>query len=339
MFQLQSMPAAPCSQLEGKKTTKLGAAVFSDLRPGNIKTCALIRLRLELAVLPLNNNRMSRLPIFHVGTIGMALLVGVHSVPGKDAAATDGFKNPVVAQGQDPWVVRWRTNYYLCQSRSGSIWVNRSARLAEIGADHWKCVWRAPEGTGWSRQIWAPELHFLQGRWFIYVAADDGHNANHRMYVLEGHTNDPQASFAFKGKIASPSDRWAIDGTTLEMPDGKLYFVWSGWADKNDGPQNLYIASMKNPWTIDSRRTCISRPDQDWEMRDPPGINEGPETLWHDGHLFIIYSANGFWNDNYCLGQLTWTGGDVLDAKSWVKKTEPAFTARLMYLGPAIVPL
>src|SRR5580693_1527478 len=118
-----------------------------------------------------------------------------------DQAVNHAFTNPVARQGADPWVIRWQTNYYFCQSHSDGVWVNRAVRLEDIGADNWKCVWRAPVGTSWSKQIWAPELHFLQGRWFIYVAADDGNNANHRMYVLEGTSADPQAPFNFKGKI------------------------------------------------------------------------------------------------------------------------------------------
>ena len=251
-----------------------------------------------------------------------------------DPVRSDTFKNPVVARGQDPWVIYWRTNYYFCQSRPDGVWVNRAARLEDIGADHWKCVWRAPAGTAYSKQIWAPELHFLQGRWFIYVAADDGDNAHHRMYVLAGTSGDPQAPFRFQGKIAAPTDRWAIDGTVLKMPGGRLYFIWAGWPGTNDGVQNLYIAPMSNPWTISGRRVCISRPDRPWEQRDFPHINEGPETLWHDGKLFIIYSASAFWDDNYCLGQLTWTGGDVLDPKSWIKKPEPVFARTAGVLGP-----
>lgn len=250
------------------------------------------------------------------------------------AAVGHTFKNPVVAHGQDPWVIRWQTNYYFCQSRPDGVWVNRAARLEDIGVDHWQCVWRPPAGTAYSKQIWAPELHFLQGKWFIYVAADDGDNANHRMFVLEGTSADPQAPFNFKGKITAPTDRWAIDGTVLEMPDGKLYFIWAGWPGTNDGVQNLYLASMSNPWTINGPRVCLSQPDRPWEQRDFPHINEGPETLWHDGKLFIIYSASGFWDDNYCLGQLTWTGGDVLDSKAWLKNPEPVFKRTSDVLGP-----
>jgi len=272
--------------------------------------------------------------IFCFALISFLTSVEANSVLGDGELARQAFKNPVVGHGADPWVVRWQTNYYLCQSRPDGVWVNRSARLEDLGRDHWKCVWRAPANTAYAKQIWAPELHFLQGKWYIYVAADDGDNANHRMYVLAGSTAGTQTSFTFKGRIAAPTDRWAIDGTVLQMPDQKLYFIWSGWEGATDGVQNLYIAPMSNPWTISGERVCISHPDQKWEYHDSLRINEGPETLWHDGRLFVIYSANAFWDDNYCLGQLTWTGGDVLDPKSWVKKPEPVFAHTADVFGP-----
>jgi GH43 family beta-xylosidase len=258
---------------------------------------------------------------------------------GKKSHADDGevertFTNPVARYGADPWVIRRETNYYYCQSRLDGVWVNRASRLEDIGVDHWKRIWLAPPGTAWSKQIWAPELHFLAGKWYVYVAADDGDNANHRMYVLAGSSSDPQAPFRFVGKIAAPDDHWAIDGTVLQMPDQKLYFIWAGWPGTNDGVQNLYIAPMSNPWTINGPRVCISEPDRIWEQRDFPHINEGPETLWHDGHLFVIYSASGFWDDNYCLGELTWNGGDVLAANSWVKTPEPVFARTAEVFGP-----
>ncbi len=250
------------------------------------------------------------------------------------AGFANTFTNPVVGWGADPWVIRWQSDYYLCQSRFDGIWVNRASRLEDIGKDHWKCVWKPPKGTAYSKDIWAPEPHFLQGRWYIYVAADDGNNANHRMYVLEGTSINPQKPFILKSKIASLPDDWAIDGTILQMPNGKLYFVWSGWPGANNSTQNLYIAPMSNPWTIDGWRVCISQPDQAWEQHDSVHINEGPETLWHHDHLFIIYSANGFWDDNYCLGQLAWTGGDVLNPHSWRKKPQPVFERSADVFGP-----
>lgn len=253
-------------------------------------------------------------------------------------AADLTFTNPIVSHGADPWVIRWNSKYYYCHSiplagwKTG-IWINAATNLEDIGQGPEIRVWKPAPGTSHSSEIWAPELHFLQGKWYIYVAADNGDNATHRMYVLEGTSLDPQQPFVLKGKIAAPSDRWAIDGTVLEMPDGKLYFIWSGWAGTDNVAQNLYIAPMSNPWTISGPRVRISRPKYAWERNGMP-INEGPETLWHGKKVFIIYSASGYWTDDYCLGELAWNGGDVLDPKSWVKKPAPVFSRTATVFGP-----
>ena len=244
------------------------------------------------------------------------------------------FTNPVVASGADPWVIQWQGHYYLCQSRRGSIWVHKSVRLQDIGRGQATRVWTPPRGTAYSRELWAPELHYLRGKWYIYVAADDGNNANHRMYVLEGDARDPQAGFTFKGKIAAPTDRWAIDATVLEQSDGKLYLIWSGWEGFENVAQHLYIAPMSDPWTISGERVRISSPEHTWELHGTPLINEGPQVLRRGDRLFIIYSASGSWGDDYCLGQLSWTGGDVLNPKAWVKNPLPVFSRTHDVFGP-----
>lgn len=246
------------------------------------------------------------------------------------------FTNPIVSRGADPWIIRWNSKYYFCQSEPDhpdSVWLNAAVNLEDIGKGGWKCVWRSTQGTAYSKEVWAPELHFIRGKWYIYVAADDGDNFHHHMYVLEGTSIDPIQPFRLKGKIAAPEDRWAIDGTVLEMPDGKLYFIWSGWEGTDNIAQNLYIAPMNNPWTIDGPRVCLSRPGHLWERHGLP-INEGPEVLWHGNRLFVIYSASGMWTDDYCLGELAWNGGDVLDPKSWVKNPEPVFASSESVFGP-----
>src|SRR5687767_649238 len=91
------------------------------------------------------------------------------------------FTNPLY-KGADPCIVRRDGWYYLCQAGPGGrleIW--RSRTLTQRGER--RIVWTPPR-TGWNRaQIWAPELHYLRGRWYIYYAASNGRNSTHRMGV------------------------------------------------------------------------------------------------------------------------------------------------------------
>jgi GH43 family beta-xylosidase len=256
---------------------------------------------------------------------------GPAAVPGGPSAA---FANPLYA-GADPWVVRHGGQYYLCQAGPGraiSVW--KSPTLADRGMR--SIVWRAP-GSGWNRaEVWAPELHFLRGRWYIYYAACTGDNADHRMGVLESAGDDPLGPYADRGMLYTGDDistkrnnRWAIDGTVLEQQQ-KLYFIWSGWPDDRD-QQYLYIARMENPWTIASNRVRIcNNCDYVWERvgedRRQRGLNEGPAVLQRNGRVFLIYSCSGSWEPSYKLGMLyADESADPMDAKSWTKLNRPVF--------------
>ena len=241
--------------------------------------------------------------------------------------AQDTFTNPVDHSGQDPYVTYHEGYYYYAKSVNGSITVARTRSLTQLGGAAPVAVWTAPEGDcEYNQEIWAPELHFIDGRWYIYFAASNGMNATHRMYVLESDTDDPQGSYTFQGKLADPEeDFWAIDGTVLQY-GGEMYFIWSGWEKLLSGfPQNLYIAKMSDPCTLSSGRVLISQPEYDWEFGGGNGINEGPQVLEHDGQVYIIYSASGSSTDYYCLGQLSLVGTDPLDPESWSKKETSVF--------------
>lgn len=247
--------------------------------------------------------------------------------------AQQTITNPIAPVGQDPWVIQHEGYYYYCYSHDGSIWVNRHRLLQEACRFNGVKVWTPPEGEAYSRSLWAPELHLLNGTWYVYVAADDGRNESHRMYVLKSVTGDPMGDYEFAGKVSDPSDRWAIDGTVLEH-DGKLYFIWSGWEGDRDVQQDLYIALMADPQTIAGERITISVPEYEWEKVGRPLVNEGPQVLKHGDDVFIIYSASGSWTDDYCLGQLKLVGDDPLDPASWEKLPNPVFSSTDTVFSP-----
>lgn len=241
------------------------------------------------------------------------------------------FIDPLIAgPAADPWMIFHDGFYYFCESRdSRSIHIRKAKHFLDIGQDEGICVWTPPLRGLNSRNIWAPELHFINGKWFIYYAADDGRNANHRMWVLESRTSDPQGEYICRGSLET--DGWAIDGTPLLMEDGRMYFIWSGWPGKVDGQQNLYIAPMGNPWTLSAKRVLISEPTESWE-RYEMAINEGPQVLRRQGKLFIVYSASASWTAHYCLGMLELTGSNLLDRRSW-QKFGPVFEKNDYFWG------
>jgi GH43 family beta-xylosidase len=213
-------------------------------------------------------------------------------------------------------------------------------------------VWTAPD-TGWNRgNVWAPELHQIGGRWYIYYAAgptgpSDAPFINQRSFVLESTGADPLGPYVDRGMLYTGDDvgtrtdpKWAID-LTVQTIGGQLYAVWSGW-ERNTTiartPQHLYIARMSSPTAIASNRVRISSPDAAFERREDTNggldLQEGPEFLTRNGQTFIIYSTRESWLPAYRLGQLRLReGADPMDPASYVK-TGPVFQAAGNVYGP-----
>lgn len=254
---------------------------------------------------------------------------------------TETFRNPITESGADPFVVRFEDGYYYVYSADGGVFVSRADNIHHLRQDG-KCIFRPEEGKPYSRELWAPEIHFIDGDWYCYVAADDGVNANHHMYVLKSTDGRPDGAYEMVGMLDDGSGCWAIDGTVMPY-GGRLYFVWSGWESRENTHQNLYIAPMKSPTELAGARVLLSRPEYDWEKRGSgptksgkclPTVNEGPQILEKDGTVHVIYSAAGSWCRHYCLGMLTLRGGDPLNPADWVKCKEPVFVESEGTHGP-----
>jgi GH43 family beta-xylosidase len=251
------------------------------------------------------------------------------------------FTNPLLNSGPDPWITSRDRWYYYMNTTTVNLIVRKTRDITDLRNAQSKVVWNPPASGPYSKDIWAPEIHFVNGRWYIYFAADDhGDNHTHRIYAIENASGDPlSGEWTFKGKVSDPADKWAIDATVFDN-NGQWYMVWSGWPDDRDGTQNLYIAHMKNAWMIDGKRVRISTPNHNWEqigdIQRLPGspdpthvnINEGPEILQHGDRIFLTYSANACWTESYELGLLeAAASANLLDPKSWKKSPNPVFTS------------
>eukprot|EP01117_Protostelium_nocturnum_P014572 TRINITY_DN5551_c0_g2_i1.p1 TRINITY_DN5551_c0_g2~~TRINITY_DN5551_c0_g2_i1.p1 ORF type:complete len:330 (-),score=74.90 TRINITY_DN5551_c0_g2_i1:24-1013(-) len=214
----------------------------------------------------------------------------------------NGFYNPIIQKGADPWIISWKNRYYYCKSAGNSIEIWSSENL-----DNWeKSTKKTVHVPSHFTEIWAPELHLINNEFYIYVAADtEGKNERHRMFVFsaKNHAN-PMGEWELKGKLSTEDDNWAIDGTVFKFPgNNKLYFIWSGWSSPAlPKIQNLYIAELSNPFTVSSKRVLLRTPNQPWMKFEAFGINEGPEILIKGNRTFLIYSASASWTEHYCLG-------------------------------------
>ncbi len=251
------------------------------------------------------------------------------------AADSDTFTNPLLPSGPDPWVTSDHGTYYYMNTTGRNLTIWATPDITNLAHATKRVVWTPPATGAYSHDIWAPELHHFDGHWYIYFAADKGDNESHRIWVVESSTDDPmQSKWTLKGKVADATDKWAIDASAFEV-NGQRYLIWSGWKGDSDGEQDIFIAHLKNPWTIDSQRTLLSYPKYPWEhvgdLLNRPAVphvevNEGPEILKHGKDIFLVYSGSACWTDYYSLGVLrAQAGDDLLNATSWSKFDHPFF--------------
>jgi GH43 family beta-xylosidase len=240
---------------------------------------------------------------------------------------TTTFSNPLLASGPDPWVYQKEGVYYYMHTLNDRLAIWKTSSMSELSTTPSKIVWTPPANGNAAKNLWAPELYFLDGKWYIYYSAGPGDLGQQRTWVLENASADPTTgTWIDKGRLFNPSDDfWAIDGTVLEQ-NNKRYFIWSGH-NGLDAVQRLYISQMSNPWTLVGPRVELSHPEYDWENVGPPYVNEGPEILKHGDKTFLIYSASFCGTDQYALGQLTAAANaDPMLPTSWKKSAKPVFS-------------
>jgi GH43 family beta-xylosidase len=259
--------------------------------------------------------------------VGSWALIGAGGAAAAAAAAPEVFVNPLLPSGPDPWVVRHAGFYYYTNTLGDRIALWRTPDITRLRAADVRVIWRPPAHGADSAAIWAPELHWIRGRWFLYFTASDrAHNddAHRHIFVLENAAPDPlQGHWIERGMLRTRYP--GIDPT--EFSDGgRLYFVYSAYVGSHS---DLIIALMRNPWTLSSRQVDIGQPTEPWEMRGGRRILEGPEFLaGRRGQRFLVYSASACWSDQYALGMLTAARGtDLLDPRSWAKSPAPVFHA------------
>src|SRR5580704_4727062 len=123
-------------------------------------------------------------------------------------AGGDTFTNPLLPSGADPWVIAWKGYYYYMNTTGKNLTIWKTRDITDLKNAEKKVVWTPPSSGPYSHEIWAPELHRLDNKWYIYFAADAGSNESHRVWVLENGAADPlDGTWEMKGKLSTPEDR------------------------------------------------------------------------------------------------------------------------------------
>jgi len=239
---------------------------------------------------------------------------------------------PFILNRADPWIYKHIDRYYYFIATEPGyqyIELRRSPSLEGLPQASPFEVWRKHDTGPLSSHIWAPEIHYIEGKWYIYFAAaatPDTTNGmfDHRMYVLENESANPlEGTWTEKGQLRTNWESFSLDATTFEH-DGIRYLVWAQKDPAIPGNSNLYIAKMDSPWSISGDQILLTIPELEWETVGFL-VNEGPAVLKRNGCIYLAYSASAT-DHHYCMGMLTAReSDDLLDPASWTKSRTPVF--------------
>ena len=246
------------------------------------------------------------------------------------------WNEPWILQRADPYIYRHTDGaYYFTASVPAydGIVLRRADTLAALAQAPEVRIWEKHENGPMSEHIWAPELHFLDGCWYIYFAAGEKEDIwNIRPWVLACEGADPlSGKWTEKGKMRrAPQDPFSFESFSLDATvfenKGQRYYVWAEKVGVGKQISNLYIAQMDTPWSLKTVQVLLTGPDYDWE-RVGFWVNEGPAVIKRGGRIYLTYSASET-GAAYCMGMLTADeDADLLDPASWKKERYPVLAS------------
>ncbi|MEK8128124.1 family 43 glycosylhydrolase [Paenibacillus filicis] len=305
--------------LTGQFAGQVTETVLNDLKAAQTKAADLLA---AIDGQPVSDGEKAELLFRAIEAVSRARSDFMKAVGVTSSSVFDKFNNPLY-QGQDPFVTYKDGFYYFVSSSNldsnNKVYVSKSRTLTDQGE---KVLVFDSQGT--QTRIFAPEIFFFDGKWYIYYCADlRDYGYKHMATVLESVTGDPQGAYVDKGALYAGEHgeiKQANDFTVFEH-QGKLYAVWGTLgAGEPIGPA---IAPMDNPYTISVDRSFL------------PGFGgEGPRVLQKDGKVFITMSEGDYASNDYRLSYFTNTDGDFLNPNSWTH-TKDVFVATGDVSGPA----
>ena len=252
----------------------------------------------------------------------------------RDHYASTEYNIPLIENRADPYIFKHEDGtYYFTASvpEYDRIILRKAADISGLKYAEEKTLWVRHDSGPMSCHIWAPEIHYISGAWYIYFAAGEKDDIwKIRPYVLVNRGDPMEDEWQELGQMKAAEtpepDKFSFQDFSLDMTvfsyREKWYCVWAEKVNIGKKISNLYIAEMEAPDRLLTAQVLLSAPDYDWERRGF-WVNEGAAVLERDGRLFLTYSASSTGAD-YCMGMLRLRrGGDPLDPSDWSKSREP----------------
>lgn len=248
----------------------------------------------------------------------------------EDISPPADYSNTLIQQRADPHIYKHTDGFYYFSASIPAydqVILRRAETIEGLRNAPETVVFQRNATTGpGSGFLWAPEIHHIDGKWYIYVASEvEGRGSwAIRPAVFEGTGDNPlEATWVDKGLVNTGINEFSLDMTYFEV-NGVRYLSWAQNDPSFGSGTGLFISRMINPWTVELPSIGISYPTLSWE-RIGHNVNEGAYVIVRNGKVFLTYSASAT-DHNYAVGLLTADEtADLTDPKAWTKAQEPVF--------------
>ena len=242
-------------------------------------------------------------------------------------------------QIRDPFVlpVRRQETYYLFGSTDKNIWDGPGTgfdcyRSADL--ENWEGPFPAfrPGADFWgTTQFWAPEAHFLGGRFYLIATFNAPGRRLRGSQILV--SDKPEGPYSPHGEPVTPPHWECLDATFWTQPDGSIWTVFSHeWLQVHDGgiwirPLSADLAPADRPvFLFNASEAAWVRPMRegiacyDPNRAFPCYVTDGP--FLHrasSGALLMLWSSIG--ERGYAMGLSRSRSGEL--AGPWEHLPEP----------------
>ncbi|PYI21815.1 putative glycosyl hydrolase, family 43 [Aspergillus violaceofuscus CBS 115571] len=241
----------------------------------------------------------------------LTALLGLWALLPTAGAYTNPIRNP---GGSDPFLVYTGGYYYLMTTTWTDLEISRATTIDGLKTAEKKVVY-STSTAGRCCNVWAPEVHYLGGKWYIYYTAGETTDLDgQRLHVLTGGST-PWDEYTYTGQLTT---EWSIDATVLRTNAYGNYLVFSCFHGVTY--QSLCIQKLGDDYvSLTGSISVISEPTESFETHGTP-VNEGPAALYISGTTYLAYSASYCWTPYYCVALLTWDGTtDPTSRSAWTK--------------------
>jgi GH43 family beta-xylosidase len=271
---------------------------------------------------------------------GAAALMALVLVPAAPASAQFiDVPNPIVQQRADTAIYKHTDGYYYMTASVPDykrVELRRSQTLAGLGSATPVTAFTAPSSGNLSGWIWAPDIQYVDGAWYMYFSASpDSSRFAQRLYSIRNTSANPTTgTWSAPQRMTTGWDSFQLDPASFTL-NGTRYFAWAQDSPSTSYNSHMYLARMTSPTTIDTASAIeIARPTHSWEMEGVAGVVEGPSPIVKNGRVFIAYSASAT-DSRYKLGLVSASASaNLLSASSWSKRATPVFQTANGVHGP-----